>query len=508
VSAATTGRTSAVICVGDPGGSRWWQDADVVALALAPKQADATWTVRVAGDRAADVLDDYRLDLASVAEVEPVTGRAGEVTRLPVLGDGPWPRLLLIGVGDGGPRDLRRSAAALARAVRGKPRLVTTLGIGGGPAGVRAVVEGLVLGGYSPPVGGLTPRTDSAPVGRVELIGDQRDPAVERGRLHAGATALARDLAETPANLKTPSWLADRAERVAAERGLGVRIWRGADLEAAGFGGLRAVGGGSASPPCMVRLDYRPDGARSGSRPVVLVGKGITFDSGGLSIKSRDAMVPMKTDMTGAAAVLAALAGAGRAGVRRPVVGLLPLAENAVSGSSYRPGDVVGLRGRTVEVSNTDAEGRLVLADALSYADAEIDPDLVVDLATLTGAASLGLGRRHAALYTDDDALAAALERAGQDSGEPVWRMPLVEDYRGLLDSGVADLRQVSSDSHSGGGSIVAALFLREFAGRRRWAHLDIAGPARSDKDEYEVTRGATGFGARLLLRWLEGLRT
>jgi leucyl aminopeptidase len=507
VTAATTGRTSAVICVGDPGGSRWWQDADVVALALAPKPADATWMVRVVGDRAADVLAGYRLDLESVAEVEPVTGRAGEVTRVPVLGDGPSPRLLLVGVGDGGPRDLRRSAAGLARAVRGRAQLVTTLGTGCGPAGVRAVVEGLVLGGYAPPAGGVTPRTDSAPVGRVELVGDQRDPAVERGRLHAGATALVRDLAETPANLKTPSWLADRAEEVAAERGLGVRTWRGPDLEAAGFGGLRAVGGGSANPPCLVRLDYRPDGARSGSRPVVLVGKGITFDSGGLSIKSRDAMVPMKTDMTGAAAVLAALAGAGRAGVRRPVTGLLPLAENAVSGSSYRPGDVVRLRGRTVEVSNTDAEGRLVLADALSYADAELDPDVVVDLATLTGAASLGLGRGHAALYTDDDALAAALERAGQDSAEPVWRMPLVEDYRGLLDSGVADLRQVSSDAHSGGGSIVAALFLREFAGRRRWAHLDIAGPARSDKDEHEVTRGATGFGARLLLRWLEGLR-
>jgi leucyl aminopeptidase len=373
---------------------------------------------------------------------------------------------------------------------------------------VRAVVEGLVLGGYAPPAGGVTPRTDSAPVDRVELIGDQRDPAVDRGRLHADATALARDLAETPANVKTPSWLADRVGEVAAEHGLGVRIWRGPELEAAGFGGLRAVGGGSASPPCLVRLDYRPDGARSGSRPVVLVGKGITFDSGGLSIKSRDAMVPMKTDMSGAAAVLAALGGAGRAGVRRTVVGLLPLAENAVSGSSYRPGDVVRVRGgRTVEVTNTDAEGRIVLADALSYADAELDPDLVVDLATLTGAASLGLGRRHAALYTDDDALAAAMERAGQDSGEPVWRMPLVEDYRGLLDSGIADLRQMSSDAHAGGGSIVAALFLREFAGRRRWAHLDIAGPARSDKDEYEVTRGATGFGARLLLRWLEGLR-
>jgi leucyl aminopeptidase len=238
-----------VICVGDPGGSRWWQDADVVALALAPEQGEATGTVRAVGDRAAEVLAGLRVDLARVAEAEPVTGRAGEVTRVPVLGDGPSPRLLLVGVGDDGPRDLRRSAAGLARAVRGRARLVTTLGTGSGPAGVRAVVEGLVLGGYAPPAGGVTPRADSAPVGRVELIGDQRDPAVERGRLHAAATALARDLAETPANLKTPSWLADRAAEIAAERGLDVRIWRGADLEAAGFGGLRAVGGGWAKPP-------------------------------------------------------------------------------------------------------------------------------------------------------------------------------------------------------------------------------------------------------------------
>jgi leucyl aminopeptidase len=239
----------------------------------------------------------------------------------------------------------------------------------------------------------------------------------------------------------------------------------------------------------------------------VLVGKGITFDTGGLAIKPREAMVPMRTDMSGAGAVLAALAACGAAGVRRRVVGLLPLAENAVGAASYRPGDVVRqYGGRTTEVVNTDAEGRVVLADAMAWADAHLDPEVVVDVATLTGAASLGLGRRHAALYSPDDDLAAALAAAAAASGEQAWRMPLVEDYRTAIDSTVADVRQAVTAPGFGAGSITAALFLREFAGGRRWAHLDIAGPARSDKDEHEVPKGATGYGARLLLRWLEGL--
>jgi len=216
----------------------------------------------------------------------------------------------------------------------------------------------------------------------------------------------------------------------------------------------------------------------------------------------------MKTDMSGAAAVLATLAACRALGVRRRVVGLLALAENAVSGSSYRPADVVRhYGGRTVEVANTDAEGRMVLADALAYADDVLDPDVLVDVATLTGAATLGLGRRHAALYATDDRLAAGLAAAADASGERVWRMPLVEDYLPALHSDVADLRHVPSDGKIGGGSITAALFLRAFTGGRRWAHLDIAGPARADSAEHEVGKGATGYGARMLLRWLESLR-
>jgi leucyl aminopeptidase len=421
-------------------------------------------------------------------------------------------RLLLVGTGAGSPSDLRRAGAALARAVRGREHLATTLADGRDGDAVRALVEGLLLGAYAPPAAGLKSRTDSAPVGRITLLGDVPTEVVERGRLHAVATWRTRDLANTPSNIKDPEWVTDRARELAEESGLEVEVWDEERLRAEGFGGLVAVGSGSASPPRLVRLTVTPPpdgaegaGSEGNGRPVVLVGKGITFDTGGLSIKPREAMVPMKTDMAGAAAVLAVLAACRDAGVRRPVVGLLALAENAVGGASYRPSDVVRhYGGRTSEVANTDAEGRMVLADALAYADAVLDPEVVVDVATLTGAASLGLGKRHAALYSADEDVVTGLEAAARASGEQVWRMPLVEDYRGSLDSDVADVRHIPGGKPLGGGSITAALFLREFAGGRRWAHLDVAGPARADKDEHEVTRGATGYGARLLLRWLE----
>jgi leucyl aminopeptidase len=313
--------------------------------------------------------------------------------------------------------------------------------------------------------------------------------------------------------VKTPGWIAEQAAGLATASGLAVTVWDEDRLRAEGFGGILAVGAGSATAARFVQIEYPGTGTGTGTggtavKPVVLVGKGVTYDTGGLSIKPREAMVPMKTDMSGAGVVLSVLAACRAAGVRRRVVGLLPLAENAFGASSYRPGDVVRhYGGLTSEVLNTDAEGRMLLADALAFAHDRLDPAILVDVATLTGAATLGLGRRHAALYATDDGLAAALERASAASGERVWRMPLVEDYRPSLDSDLADLKHIATDARLGGGSIVAALFLREFTGGRRWAHLDIAGPGRADRDENEVTKGATGFGARLLLRWLESLR-
>jgi leucyl aminopeptidase len=484
---------------------------DVVAVAI--KEGSTA-----PGADAQELAAAYRVDLDAVIVGEKVTGKVGEVIRVPVMApDGLPARFLLVGVGAGTPTDFRRAAAALGRAGRGRKHLITTLGDSANAESVRAVVEGLLLGGYITPSAGQRPRDAQLPVPVVTLVGDHRDAVVAQGLAHARATVLARDLAEMPSNVKSPGWLAERARELGEAAGLRVEVWDEDQLRVEGFGGVLAVGSGSATPPRFVRLDYLPDLPATGSprsgarqpRPIVLVGKGITYDTGGISIKPRESMVPMKTDMSGAAAVLATLLGCRELGVRRPVTGLLPLAENAFGASSYRPGDVITVHGgTTVEILNTDAEGRMVLADALSYAATRLDPDVIIDIATLTGSATQGLGRRHAALFTAEDRLAAALTTAGGDSGEQVWRMPLVEEYRAVLDSPIADLRHVPGKGGKvGAGSITAALFLREFVGAHRWAHLDIAGPARSDREEYEVNRGATGYGARLLLRWLESLR-
>ena len=263
---------------------------------------------------------------------------------------------------------------------------------------------------------------------------------------------------------------------------------------------------GSTSPPRLIELTYTPDPDIAVDGHVVLVGKGITFDSGGLSLKPNAGMIAMKTDMAAGGAIIAAMSVMRELGVRVQVTGLVPAAENMPSGSAQRPSDVITqYGGMTVEVLNTDAEGRLVLADALAYADLELDPDVIVDLATLTGAISSGLGKRHAGMFTDDDKLAAVLTAAGTDSGEAVWRMPFVDDYAAALESSIADMSNVAIDGGRAfnGGAIIAALFLREFVGRRRWAHLDIAGVGRADADEHESTKGPTGFGVRLLLQWL-----
>jgi leucyl aminopeptidase len=504
----TTRRGSLLSAIHD--GSVDGSTADVVGVPVASKA--------VAGSAARDLAEAYRVDLDAVIAGERVTGKVGEVIRVPVLApDGLPARFLLVGVGDGSPTELRRAAAALGRAGRGRKHLITTLGNGSNAESVRAVVEGLLLGGYATPSSGQRSRDGQTPAPVITLVGDHREAALAHGLAHARATTVARDLSEMPSNVKSPAWLAERARELGEAAGLSVEIWDSERLQAEGFGGVLAVGSGSATPPRFVRLDYRVEAGagRSGARssraqkPIVLVGKGITYDTGGISIKPRESMVPMKTDMSGAAAVLGALLGCRDLGIRRPVIGLLPLAENAFGAASYRPGDILTIHGgTTVEILNTDAEGRIVLADALAYAATHLDPEVIVDVATLTGAASQGLGRRHAALFTGDDRLAAALSAAGDDSGELLWRLPLVEEYRPVLDSPIADLRHVPGKGGAvGGGSITAALFLREFVGAHQWAHLDIAGPARSDREEYEITRGATGFGARLLLRWLETLR-
>ncbi|HLS03697.1 MAG TPA: M17 family metallopeptidase, partial [Actinomycetales bacterium] len=328
--------------------------------------------------------------------------------------------------------------------------------------------------------------------------------AVALAQAAARATLRTRALTAAPANIKNPQWFVSQAQTLAQQVGLTTEVWDQERLEAEGFGGILAVGAASKNQPRFMTLNYEPEETQR--EHVVMVGKGITYDTGGLSIKPRQSMVAMKTDMAGAAAVLGAIMGAAELRVAQRITAVIPLAENAVGASAYRPGDVVRVYGgRTVEIANTDAEGRMILADALAWADENLNPDIMIDVATLTGAATLGLGRQHAAAYGTNPELIAQLEVAGQQTGEKIWHMPLVAEYREAVSSRIAELRHVPDAEHRfSAGSITAALFLREFIGEREWVHLDIAGPARSPAAKHEIPEGATGYGARLLLRWLE----
>jgi leucyl aminopeptidase len=468
-----------------------------VAVATTPGEFGA-----VVSGGAVGVGVDLGVDLLVQLQRADAKGVAGEVVSLPLF-TGRTEILHLVGTGDGSPAALRKAGAALVRRTASVTTLRAALTQEADAAGLEGLIEGLLLAAYRFRLG----HDDSPPeLADIELLVDDPaalEPVRRRATVVVAATLLARDLVNTPSLEKSPGWLADQARQVTEPAGCSVRVRNERELAAEGFGGVLGVGMGSTRPPRLIEMCYDPPGAR---QHVVLVGKGITFDSGGLSIKTSEGMVAMKSDMAGGGAVIAAMSALQELGVPVKVTGLVPAAENMPSGSALRPGDVITqYGGKTVEVLNTDAEGRLVLADALAYADAVLDPDAVVDLATLTGAISVGLGRRDAGLYSTDEELAGELLAAAEAAGERLWRMPLVEDYRDTLDSPVADLANIGHKTYSG-GSIVAALFLREFAGSRRWAHLDIAGAARADADEHEVTKGGTGFGVRLLLCWLAGL--
>ncbi len=450
-------------------------------------------------------LDALGLDVDEVLATHEPGGTAGTVTTV-LLPPGAHAvrRVLLLGVGDHSEASWRVAGAAVGRATRGCDAVVHAVGEAAGPALLTAYVEGVVLGSWASPrwtrqgaVAGADPAQTAV------VTGTTAAEEVSRAVTRARAQLVARGLAVTPSNTKNPAWVAGQARTAARRSGVEVRVWDERALRRDGFGGILAVGQGSATPPRLVKLDHEPAGATTDTPRVVLVGKGITFDTGGLQVKPVDGMLGMKTDMSGAAVVLAVLAACRDLGVRVRVTGLLALAENALGGASYRPGDVVThYAGRTVEIRNTDAEGRIVLADALAYAEAHLDPDWLVDVATLTGAARIALGRVAAPVFSTDQDLCDALVAAGATTGETLWPMPLPETYRRALDSDVADLTHIAPDV--GGGAVTAALFLREFVGDRRWAHLDIAGTGRSEVDAGIAAKGATGFGTRLLLRWLE----
>ncbi|WP_344285318.1 leucyl aminopeptidase, partial [Actinomadura napierensis] len=395
-----------------------------------------------------------------------------------------------------------RPAGPAVRALAGSAKAAVALPAGL-PAEAEAVALGALLGAYSFD-SYRTGDGHKSPVGEIRLAAPAAtDVAVERARVLASAVNLVRDLVNTPPSDLTPEDLANEAERVARDSGLGIEVLDEKALVDGGYGGITGVGQGSVNPPRLVRLSYgHPEAAKT----LALVGKGITFDSGGLSLKPAGSMDWMKSDMGGAGAVLGAMAAIAELAPRVNVVGYMAIAENMPSGSAQRPSDVLRIYGgKTVEVLNTDAEGRLVLADAL-VRSGEDSPDLVVDVATLTGAQLVALGSRTAGVMANDDGVREKVVAAAERAGEASWGMPLPAELRKGLDSSVADIANISGDRW--GGMLVAGVFLQEFVPDGvKWAHLDIAGPSFQQGEAYGYTpKGGTGAATRTLVQIAEDL--
>ncbi|MGI8667078.1 MAG: leucyl aminopeptidase family protein [Jatrophihabitans sp.] len=468
--------------------------ADVVAVGLRGAQllVDGIST-EVLPVAAAELVASYVAD-------EPRKAEAGVLHTVTLPGSVPA-TVLVAGLGDGSGKDLRIAGVALGRAfgiLAETKRLSVAIDA---PAAEhsQALAEGLVLGGYH---FSLASSAEDR-LHTVDLVGELDRTGLSAGDEAADAAGWARDLGNTPPKELTPVRFGELADQQLTPAGCKVSVHDEQWLREHGFGGVLAVGGGSANRPRLIEVSYRARRRRGAAKPrhVVLVGKGITFDSGGLNLKTVAGMRMMHTDMCGGAAALGAVQYAAMQKLAVDVTVLVPTAENAVSGSAMRPSDViVQYGGRTTEIGDTDAEGRLILADALAYAADRLKPDALIDIATLTGAMKVALGLETAGYFANDDGLAAVLEAAATDTAEPIWRMPLEHAYLTLLDSPVADSR----NNPGSPGAITAALFLQPFVAEVAWAHLDIAGPARAAGDGAVVSQGATGYGVRLLARYLE----
>jgi leucyl aminopeptidase len=419
-------------------------------------------------------------------------------------------RVLVIGLGPAEKVDAEALRVAAALAAREAGRFDATSVAWGLPEGAdpqtaaAAIAEGTILAGYrfdrfrsrdpdDPPPAAIESLTLVAGGGAAETAITE---AARFGRVAAGAANRARELQNLPANVATPAFLAERAREISvAFEPVTTEVFDRAAISELGMGGLEAVSMGSAEEPQLITLRYR---GGDGSAPLGLVGKAVTFDTGGISIKPAAKMEEMKMDMSGGAAVLEAVAAIAELGLPIDVVAVVPATENMPSGTATRPGDIITqLNGKTVEVNNTDAEGRLILADALTYCVREMGAERVIDLATLTGAILVALGSTYAGLIANDDALAEELTAAGERTGELLWRLPLHPEYKELTKGNVADLTNASAKRKA--GSIYAGSFLEEFVDGKPWAHLDIAGTAWDTGREY-VGSGATGFGVRLLV--------
>ena len=377
------------------------------------------------------------------------------------------------------------------------------------PEAIEATATGALLGNYAfHAFRGVSASAQAAPVQRLLITGNPKDTgqadALLRAETIASAVNMARDLVNTPPSALPPEEIAHAAIDAVRKLPVTVEVWDEEHLAEDDFGGILAVGQGSANPPRLIRMEYAPKKAKGF---LALVGKGVTFDSGGLSLKPPKAMETMKCDMSGAAAVIAAMTAIARLGLKVHVVGWIPTVENMPGGSAQRPGDVITIYGgRTVEVLNTDAEGRLILADALVRA-AEEGPDLIVDAATLTGAATIALGDRTSGIMANDDDLRVAIYETSKRAGETMWHMPIPEESRGTLDSSIADIKNIGDGK---GGMLSAAAFLRDFVPEgQNWAHLDIAGPAFNEGAPYGYTpMGGTGAVVRTFIQLADVLAT
>jgi leucyl aminopeptidase len=450
--------------------------------------------------------------LGRLAANREFTGKAATSRLVHTQGKLPAEQLLLVGLGKRDTLDLerlRQAAGNAVQALRGArvARFSSALQLAGVlPEALEAVGTGALLGSYSFEWYKTKDREERFSFeGMTLLLPQGSDPEPARARIEAveslcQGVRLARDLVSQPGNVVTTGYLANTAREIAGRYGLVCRVYEQDELEQMGLHALVAVGKGSAEPPRLIVLEYHGPGAKG--RPTVLVGKGITFDSGGISLKPGAGMEEMKTDMAGSAAVLGTLSAA--AGLKLPVnlVGIIPTAENMPDGKAFRPGDVLtSLSGTTIEITNTDAEGRLVLCDALHFAQ-QYKPVAMIDLATLTGACIVALGHEASGLMGNDQRLADALKRAGERSGERLWQLPIFEEYGENMKSDIADLK--NSGSRDAGASM-AAWFLKQFVGGTHWAHLDIAGTAWCDKARPYCPKGATGVGVRLLIEFLRG---
>ena len=476
-------------------------DHDTPLLVLPVHEADEEAVVVAPADLA--------VELAGAFPAEDLRHKPGKSAFVYLEAGGGPRRVILLGAGDPAKFDLeaiRRFAGDAVRAAESieVSGLTVYLGSGVSVDAVQAATEGAVMAAWrftemkSPGVG-----EDHVDVSDIEVMVDSEDLVVGKAGVEAGGAVgrganFARTLQSRPGNVATPSHLADEASRMAGEHGLDVTIMGPEELLAERMHALLAVAQGSDQEPRLIVL--RHNGGPDGAPPLVLVGKGLTFDAGGISIKPSQGMEDMIFDMSGGAAVIGAMQAIGELKVPLNVVGIVPSSENLINGRAMKPGDIIGSReGKTIEVVNTDAEGRLILADALSYAQG-LDPAAIIDCATLTGSVVIALGHHAAAVFSTDEELVRELREAGDRSGERCWPLPLWDDYRRQIDSSVADLVNVGGRA---AGSITAACFLKEFVGECRWAHLDIAGTAYGEGKLSYQRKGAAGFPTRLLVEWV-----